>query len=173
VPEKSFHVKMISLRDSLSDVPSSDDGEDGDNENDADTEHGKLSEDDEPGWVMDTISKTVQYHMERFRPKQMKLDEWTEPGWGYTADYFHERDKMYGAAELRVPAVFKPQTDHNVAAPVLTTLADLLEFLDIFHGRWQMPQASSPPGCSHIRLGSVELHLDTCIPGLVPAKVVD
>jgi hypothetical protein len=39
-----------------------------------------LSEDDEPGWVMGTITKTVQQHMERFRQKQMKIDELTQTG---------------------------------------------------------------------------------------------
>jgi len=32
-----------------------------------DTELGKLSDDEEPGWVMGTISKTVQHRLESFR----------------------------------------------------------------------------------------------------------
>ena len=67
----------------MSDLASSDDEEDlVDEEDDEDTEEGKLSEDDQPGWVMGTISKTVQHRMERFWLKQMKLDELTRPGWG-------------------------------------------------------------------------------------------
>jgi hypothetical protein len=49
-----------------------------------------LSEDDEPGWVMGTITKTVRQGMERFRQKQMKLDELTQPGWEDAAGYIRE-----------------------------------------------------------------------------------
>ena len=54
------------------------------------TELGKHSEDDQPSWVMGTISTTVQQRMESFRQKQMKLDELTQPGWEDAADFFCE-----------------------------------------------------------------------------------
>jgi len=55
------------IRDSLSDLGSSDNEEDAEDEEDNDdAEQGKLSEDDEPGWVMGTVSKSVQHRMERF-----------------------------------------------------------------------------------------------------------
>ena len=80
---------LNAIGDSLSDLASSDDEGDGENEHgEEDTERGKLSEDDEPGWVMGKISKTVQHWMESFRPKQMRLDELMHPGWGDAADYF-------------------------------------------------------------------------------------
>ena len=79
-PEETFQGMMVAIGDSLGDLASSDDGEDGDNEDDEATEQGKLSEDGEPGWVMGTITKTVQQRMERFRQKQMKLEELTQPG---------------------------------------------------------------------------------------------
>jgi len=88
-PEKTFEVMMAAIGDRLSDLASSDDGENGEDE-DEETDLGKLSEDDEPGWVMGTISKTVQQRMESFRQKQMKLDELTQPGWEDAADYFRE-----------------------------------------------------------------------------------
>jgi hypothetical protein len=72
-PETTFEEMMAAIGDSLSDLASSDDGEDGEDE-DEETEQGKLSKDDEPGWVMGTISKTAQQRMESFRQKQMKLD---------------------------------------------------------------------------------------------------
>jgi hypothetical protein len=78
-PEKTFEEMMAAIGDSLSDLARSDDGEDGEDE-DEQTEQGKLSEDDEPGWVMGTISKMVQQPMESFRQKQMKVDELTQPG---------------------------------------------------------------------------------------------
>jgi hypothetical protein len=71
---------MNASRDSLSDLASSEDKEDGEDEDDheEDTGHGKLGEDDEPGWVISTNSKTVQHHVESFLQKQMMLDELTQ-----------------------------------------------------------------------------------------------
>ena len=65
-------------------------GKRGEAEDDEETEQGKLSEDDEPGWVMGTITKTVQQLKMRFRQNQKKFDEFTHPGWEDAADYFHE-----------------------------------------------------------------------------------
>jgi hypothetical protein len=68
-PEIMFEEMLNAIGDSLSDLASSEDEEDGEDEDDdeEDTGHSKLSEDDEPGGVMGTISKTVQYRMESFR----------------------------------------------------------------------------------------------------------
>jgi len=89
--EKTFKEMLNAIGDSLSDLASSDDEEDADDEEEEDhIEQGKLSEDDEPGWVMGTISKSVPRRMERFWQKQTKLDELTQPGWGDVADYFRE-----------------------------------------------------------------------------------
>jgi hypothetical protein len=128
---------------SLSNIATSDDGEDGEDENDEETTQGKWSEDDEPGWVMGTISTMVQHHMERFRLEQMKLDELTKPRWGDSASYFRERHKIYSTAALRVGAIVKPQKVQNVAAPALTTIGELMKCLDIVPGRLQMPQEIS------------------------------
>jgi hypothetical protein len=59
---------LNAIGDSLSDLASSEHDEDGEDQDDdaEDTEHGKLSEDDEPGLVMGTISKTVQHRVESF-----------------------------------------------------------------------------------------------------------
>jgi len=73
-PEKTFEEMMVAIGDSLSVLASSDDGEDGEDEDDEETELGQLSDDDKPGWMMGTITKTVQQHHEGYRPKQMKLD---------------------------------------------------------------------------------------------------
>jgi hypothetical protein len=66
---------LVAIGDSLSGLGSSDDGEDGEDEDDEETQQGNLSEDDEPGWVIGTITQMAQQHIERFRQKQMKLDE--------------------------------------------------------------------------------------------------
>jgi len=89
-PEKTFEEMLVAIGDSLSDLASSDNGEDGEEEDDEETEQGNMSGDDEPGCVMGKITKTVQQRMERFRQKQMKLDELTQPGWEDAANSFRE-----------------------------------------------------------------------------------
>jgi hypothetical protein len=106
-PENTFHEMIVAIEDSMSDLASSDNGEDGEDDDEV-TEQGKMSEDDKPGWVMGTITKTVPQRMERFRQKQMKLHELTQSGWEDAADYLQERDKKYGASELSVPAIIQP-----------------------------------------------------------------
>jgi len=54
-PEKTSDNVMVAIADSLSDLASSDDGEHGEDEHDEDTQQGKLSKDDKPGWVISTI----------------------------------------------------------------------------------------------------------------------
>jgi hypothetical protein len=67
--QKTFEEMLVAIRDSLSDLASSDHGEDGEEEDDEETEQGNLSEDDEPSWVMGIITKMVQQRMERFWQK--------------------------------------------------------------------------------------------------------
>jgi len=152
-PEKTFKEMLVVIGDNLSDLASSDDGEDGEDEDDEETEQGKLSKDDEPGWVMGTITKTVMQCMERFLRKQMMFDEFTQPGWDDAADYFRERHKKYGTSELRVPAVVQQQTNDDTPAHPPKTFAELMESLDIVPGK---SEGTSRPGGSHIRLGSVK-----------------
>jgi len=64
--DKMFQEIIVTIRDCLSDLARSDDGEDGEAEDDERTEQGKLCEDDEPCWVIGTISKMVSQRMERF-----------------------------------------------------------------------------------------------------------
>jgi len=82
---------MVAIWDSLSDLATSDDGEDAEDGDDEETEQGQLSEDDKPGWVMRRITKPVQQRMEKFRQKQMTLAELTQPGLEDAADYLRER----------------------------------------------------------------------------------
>jgi len=94
-PGTTFEDMLNAIRDSLSYLASSDNSEDGEDEDDDedDPAGGKLSKDDKPGWVMGTISNTVQDRMEHFRQKQMNLAELRQPGLGDAADNFRERDK--------------------------------------------------------------------------------
>ena len=142
-PEKTFQEIMVAIRDSLSDLASSDDGEDGEDKDDEETEQVQLSEDEEPGWVMGTITTMVQQRLDRFRQKQIKLDELTQLGREDTADYFGGRDKEYSTSALRVPAVVQQQTDDDAVTPVPTTIGELPECLDMVAGILQMPQRIS------------------------------
>jgi len=143
--EKTFEEMMVGIGYCLGDLASSDDRDDGEDEDDKETEQRKLSKDDEPGWVMGTITKMVQQCMERFRQKQMKPDELTQPWWADAADYFLENQNSYGTSALSIPAVIQPQTDDDTAAPAPTTSGELMEFLDIVPGILQMPQGTSRP----------------------------
>jgi len=78
--ENTFEEMMVAIRDSLSYLASSDNGEDEEDEDDEEKEQGELNKDYKPGLVMGTITKTVQQHMQRFRQKQMKLDKLIQPG---------------------------------------------------------------------------------------------
>jgi hypothetical protein len=59
-PQIWFEEMLVAIGDSLNDVASSDNGDDGENEDDDNTEQGKVSEDGEPSRVMGTITKTRQ-----------------------------------------------------------------------------------------------------------------
>jgi hypothetical protein len=122
---------------------------------------------------MGTITKTVQQCMERFRQKQVKLDEFTQQGWEDAADYFRERDEKYGTTELRVPAMIQPQTNDDALASPAATFRKLMESLDIVPGISQRPQGTSRPGSSHIELGSVKPQSKSCIPSGEPAAEPD
>jgi hypothetical protein len=55
-PEKTFEAMLVASGASLIDLASSDDGEHGEDVHDEETEQRKLSEDDEPSWLMGTIT---------------------------------------------------------------------------------------------------------------------
>jgi len=95
--------------------------------------------------------------MERFWPKQMKLDALTQPGWGDAADHFHEGHKKYGTTEYKVPAVVKPHSGDDAANPIPITFEELIESLNIIPRMLQMPRGTSRPGSCNMRLGSGRL----------------
>jgi hypothetical protein len=77
---------MVAIGDSLSDLARSDDGENGEDEDNKETKRGQLTEDDEPGWVIGTTTKTVQQRVEIFQQKQIHLDKLTRPACEDAAD---------------------------------------------------------------------------------------
>jgi hypothetical protein len=76
-PEQTFETLMVPLGEILSDRGSSDYGEYGEDEEVEATEQGKMSKDDEPGWVMGTITRKIQQRTNRFQQKQTNIDELT------------------------------------------------------------------------------------------------
>jgi len=80
--EISVEEMLNAIRECMSYRASSDIGQDWPDEDDdeEDPAGGMPSNDDELCGVMGTISKSVQYRIERFPQKKMKLDEWWQPG---------------------------------------------------------------------------------------------
>jgi hypothetical protein len=132
-PEISFEEMLNAIGNSVSNLTSSKDEGDGEDEddNEEDKGDGKLSEDDEYGWEMGTISKTVQHRMKSFWQEQLKYDEQTQLGWGDAAEFFRERAMTYGMTELKIPADGKLQTDSTAATPSPTTFGEGTQTLDI------------------------------------------
>jgi hypothetical protein len=161
-PDITFEQMLNAMGDSLSDLASSEDQEVRENKDDEDydTEHGNLSEDDKPGWVMGTISKMVQRRMDSIRQKQFRCDKLTQLGLRDIADYVCERDMKYGATEFKVPVVVKPQTDTTAATPSQTTFGELMQAFDIVPGQSPMPHVTFREGSSQMRLGSEEPQAD-------------
>jgi hypothetical protein len=59
----------------------------------------------------------------------------------------------YGTAELKVPAVVKPQIDTTAATPSPMTVGEHMQTPEIARGQSEMPGVTSRPGSSQMRLG--------------------
>jgi hypothetical protein len=104
--------------------------------------------------------------MERFRLKQIKLVELTQPGWEDAADYFRPRDKKHGTSELQVPVVVQPRTNDDPPPHPLKTFAEIMQSLDSVPG---ISEGTSRPRSSAIKLGSVKPQSKLRIPSGEPA----
>ena len=174
-PESTLEEMLNAIGDCMSDFSSSNNEEDGEDEDDdeEDLAGGKLSDDDEPGWVMGTIPETVKYHMEHFRQKQMKLDEMTQPGWGDSADYFRDGDRKYWTTELKGLAVVQLQTPDDAESSAPITYGEPMETLDSIPTKLLTPLVTSRPGSSHTGPGSQKPQTDERIPSLPPTPMPD
>jgi hypothetical protein len=163
------------IRDILSDHASSEDeeGEEDEDDDEEHTGHGTLSMDEEPGWVMETMSERILHRMENSRQEQMRLDELTQPGWGDLDNYFRGGDMAYRTFELTVPAVGKPPRDSTAPTPSPTTIGEHMQALHIVPRRSKMPPVMSPQGSSEMRLGLEQPQADNHIVPLMPAVVPD
>jgi len=174
-PETSFEEMLNAIQYSMSDLASSDNREDvEDEDDDADNpELGKLSEDDDPGWVMGIISKTVQHCTERFRQKQMKLAKLMQPGCGDAANYLREGDKTYRTTEMKVPAVVQSHREEDATCSLLMMFGEPMESLDSIPGKTQMPQVTPRQGSSPMRLGLRQPPTHQGIPSFPPTPAPD
>jgi len=134
-----FQVMLNDHGDSLSDLASSDNEVNTEDDDDEDTALGTPGNDDELSWVVGTICRTLQQRMERFRQRQIVIDELTQPELGDAADHFQHRDEKYVTTELRVPAVVRPQTEDIAPAPAHETFGELTETLGNFCRISQQP----------------------------------
>lgn len=75
-------MMLNAIGDSLSNLGSSDDVEDGeiDDDDEENWKLGQLSKEDKPGQVIGTISKMILQHKEYVWHKQMRLDKLIQPG---------------------------------------------------------------------------------------------
>jgi hypothetical protein len=174
-PEITFQEMLNAIGESLSDLTSTEDEQDGEVENDykEGTELGKLTEDNKPGWVICTITNTVLHRMQSFGPKQMTLNELTQLAWGDTAEYFCKRVMKYRSTESKVPAVARPQTVTTAATPSPTASGDHMQKLDVVHGQVQMPQVTSRQRSSQMMLGPESPQADSHIVSLTLDAVPD
>jgi hypothetical protein len=126
--EITFEEMLNAIGDSMSDLAMSKNEEDGEDEDDdeEDTEHGTLSDNEEPGWLMGTISKMVPERMECIRQNQLRLDEKTQQLWGDAGDFVRERDMKYRRTELEVLALGKPLPVCTAATPSPTSFAEFM-----------------------------------------------
>jgi hypothetical protein len=83
----------------------------------------------------------------------MNQNKLTQPEWIDAIKVFSESNKKYGTSYCRVPVVTKFQMDHDAAAPAPTSFGEVIKYLDIVPRISQMPQETSRPGSSYIRLG--------------------
>jgi hypothetical protein len=169
----TFQAVLVAIRDSVSNLPSSDNVADWEDEDDQAIEQGKLSEDDELGWVIGTITQTAQQCMDTFWQKQMMHNKLIQLRWEDAINYFHEWDKKFGTTELKVLAVVQLQMDDEAPASPTTIFGMLMEYLNIVPGQLQMPQGTSRPGGSHIRLHWVKPQSNTSVASCKPAMVPD
>jgi len=144
-PEPTTEEMLNAIGNSLSDLASSDNVEDGAEEDDdeKDPEVGKLSGDDEPGWVMGTISKSVQHGMECFRQMQMKIEELTQPRRGEVANYLRDRHKKYEMTDMMVPAVIQLQKQDDGASSSRSTFGDSMQTLHTVPRKSEMRHMTS------------------------------
>jgi len=102
-----------------------------------------LSEDNQSGLVMDTITNTIPHHMECFQHKQMWIGELRQPRGRNSANYLHEGDMIYRTTGLKVPVVTQQLTDKDVAAPPRTIFGELMQSLNVVPSKLQMIQLTS------------------------------
>jgi len=79
----------------------------------------------------------------------------------------------YGTAQLKGPAIVKPQIDTNTATPSPMTVGEHMQTAEIVRGQSEMPAVTSRPGSSQMRLGSEKPQSHKFMPVLLPGMGTD
>jgi hypothetical protein len=90
---------MITISASLSEMPSFDDEEAREDEDDEETKPDQRCADGELGWVMGTSTRTVEHGMERIQLKRITIDKLTQPKWEDAPDDVRETGKRYSKCD--------------------------------------------------------------------------
>lgn len=130
-PGTTFRVMLGAIKDSLSDIGTFEDWEDGGDrcEVDDNTEQGKVSEDDKLGWVMVIMSKMVVHQMEHIGQKQMTPDNTMQPGCGDGANFFCERNLKHRRTELMVLPGVQLETEDGATLSAPMTYGEPMKTL--------------------------------------------
>lgn len=170
VPKNSFEEILIAIEACLSNLAILDDKEDVDVKADDrnGSELGKLSENDEPGWVMGTLSKEVPQSMETYLVMEIWHDELTQLRWWDMADYFPYRDMKCWMAALKLLPIVISLADKVAATPGTTKFVKLIVTVDNVPGKSQMLDGHPHQGCSHTMLGFPKPQSDKQIMSRLP-----
>jgi len=174
-PGTTFRVMLGAIKDSLSDIGTFEDWEDGGDrcEVDDNTEQGKVSEDDKLGWVMVIMSKMVVHQMEHIGQKQMTPDNTMQPGCGDGANFFCERNLKHRRTELMVLPGVQLETEDGATLSAPMTYGEPMKTLGCIPWKSQMQQVTSQPGSAHSRLASLIPWTDISNTTLPPVTGLD
>jgi hypothetical protein len=89
----------------------------------------------------------------------MKLEELTVSGWEDAEDFYQERDRKYGSAELKVPAITNPND--------ISTAVETAEFVDSLDQPSTTGKIPSHSG-SYLGLGSKKMFANHNIECIMP-----
>jgi len=103
----------------------------------------------------------------------MRFDELTQPGCRDAANYLRKREMTYGTAELKIPAVVKPQIETTTATLSIITVGEHMLTPEIFRGQSQMPTVPTRPGSSQMRLDWEKPQSQKFILVLAPGMATD
>ena len=167
-PQKTFEDILNVIRESLSDNACSDNQDDGEEEEDEkeDTKIMNLARwwAHSPKWYSTT--RRV------FGRNRWRLTNWRNQDVGTWPTTSLREIWSTGRPNRKFRQFESPrETWLSAATPSPTTFGELMQTLDDIPGQSQMPQVTTWPGCSHMRLGSEKPQWQKYIASLLPNVV--